>query len=288
MMLCLIGTLPIKDLGIRTGKAHFENGKLLIDDLRLEPSLGTSVMTSAACLTCQSLGIDEPHLITVGDIGDGKGSTTLYRSLSSHVAQLNPAVLGMHYIMPNITHIKMVLESFGDIKERMKIIADAGSMYAAKAAGVEGSFDIFTPDAGEMAYLADPDATHPAYVKHLLFSINPSEIETLIQQAYKNGNIPHTILVKGPIDYIVHEGVVTQTIQSPSHPAMEAIGGTGDSLTGILSALVAAGYEQVDACIRAARINRIAGELAHPNPSTPVAKIIENIPNAVKEVNVCA
>jgi len=129
------------------------------------------------------------------------------------------------------------------------LIADAGAMYAAKAAGLAQEIDIFTPDAGEMAYLADPEATHPAYVEHLLFELDASEVVTLIKKAYETGNTPKILLVKGPVDYVVEEGEVVEAIDEPSISAMEPIGGTGDSLAGILSALIYGGYEKVDACL---------------------------------------
>jgi hypothetical protein len=285
-MLYLIGTLPFKNLEIVSGSIEFNEGKLSVGDLALVPHLGTAAMAAAACSSCKALGIDPPCLFTAGDTGDASGSTKLYRYLSTWGAPPNASVLCMHYLMPNITHIKMAVSSLRKGTD-MTIIADAGSMYAAKAAAIESSFDIFTPDAGEMAYLADPDATHPAYVKHLLFTIEPSEIETLIQKAYENGNLPQTLLVKGPVDYIVNDGRIVQTVDNPSRPAMEAIGGTGDSLTGILCALIAAGINRINACILAARVNRIAGELAHSNPATSVGEIIAQIPNALKEVSPC-
>ena len=170
----------------------------------------------------------------------------------------------------------------------MTLIADAGAMYAAKAAGLAQKIDIFTPDAGEMAYLADPKATHPAYVKHLLFELDTSEVVTLIKKAYENGNTPKILLVKGPVDYIVEEGEVVETIDGPSISAMEAIGGTGDSLTGILSALIYGGYEMVAACMKAAKINRVAGKLAQPDPATSILDIVAKIPDALKEVGLCA
>jgi len=51
-------------------------------------------------------------------------------------------------------------------------------MYAAKAASLTHHFTVMTPDAGETAFLADENATHPAYIKrHFLngFSARLSE-----------------------------------------------------------------------------------------------------------------
>ena len=287
-MFAIMGTLPFDEMGLKTGKATFEGGSLKVEDFELTPSLGTSVMVASACITCEALNLEPPYFVTAGDIGDGKRSKELYSYMAANLGTLDVTVLAMHYIMPDIPGMRDILNSLRETREGVTLIADAGAMYAAKAAGLAQEIDIFTPDAGEMAYLADPKATHPAYVEHLLFELDASEVVTLIKKAYETGNTPKILLVKGPVDYVVEEGEVVETINEPSISAMEAIGGTGDSLTGILSALIYGGYEKVDACIKAARINRIAGKLAQPDPSTSISHIIDKIPDALKEVRLCA
>jgi NAD(P)H-hydrate repair Nnr-like enzyme with NAD(P)H-hydrate dehydratase domain len=118
--------------------------------------------------------------------------------------------------------------------------------------------------------------------------LDASETVTLIKKAYKHGNVPDVLLVKGPIDYIVKKGEIVEIVDEPSIPALEAIGGTGDSLTGILSALIYAGKEKIEACIKAARINRIAGKLANPDPATSILGMITKIKDALKEAKLCA
>lgn len=286
-LLALVGTLPFEEMELKAGETTFEGGNLKMGDFEVMPGLGTSAMVASACITCKALNLESPYFITSGDIGDGKRSKELYQYVAAKLATLNPTVLTMHYIMPDIAGMTDILNSVRERRKKMTMIADAGAMYAAKATGLAQKIDIFTPDAGEMAYLADPKATHPAYVEHLLFEVDPSEVITLIQKAYESGNAPKILLVKGAIDYIVEDGQVVDTIDEPSISAMEAIGGTGDSLTGILSALIYGGYEMVDACIKAARINRIAGKLAQPNPATSIVGIINKIPDALKEVKLC-
>jgi NAD(P)H-hydrate repair Nnr-like enzyme with NAD(P)H-hydrate dehydratase domain len=90
--------------------------------------------------------------------------------------------------------------------------------------------------------------------------------------------------VKGSPDYIAKDGEILATVNAPDVPAMECIGGTGDTITGLVSALACAGYDLVDAALYAARINRVAGLLAHPTPATHIAEIIRNIPAAMQQV----
>jgi len=65
---------------------------------------------------------------------------------------------------------------------------------------------------------------------------------------------------------------------------MEAIGGTGDTLTGIVTALIGTGMEVAKAAIIAARVNRLAGSYAKPTPATQVMDIIQHIPTALAKI----
>jgi NAD(P)H-hydrate repair Nnr-like enzyme with NAD(P)H-hydrate dehydratase domain len=163
------------------------------------------------------------------------------------------------------------------------MIADAGSMYAAKAAGLAPCFDVFTPDASEMAFLADPDASHPAYIARHLFDADISRTPELVVAAYQHRNAPRVLLVKGSTDYVVDSGDIVATVDGPNVPALEAVGGTGDTITGLVSAFVYAGLELHEAAIVAARSNRVAGKFAKATPATKVRQIIGQFDAVFKE-----
>ena len=80
------------------------------------------------------------------------------------------------------------------------------------------------------------------------------------------------------------ENQILATIDRPSFEAMEAIGGTGDTLTGILSALCAAGFPPAEAAILAAKANRVAGRFVDLTPETQIVELIDAIPRALAEV----
>jgi NAD(P)H-hydrate repair Nnr-like enzyme with NAD(P)H-hydrate dehydratase domain len=92
------------------------------------------------------------------------------------------------------------------------------------------------------------------------------------------------LLVKGATDYIARDGEILATITEPNIAAMEAIGGTGDTITGIVAALIYGGYEIVEASIYTAHINRIAGLLCSPTPATHIGELISQIPQALIQV----
>lgn len=281
-MLVAVGTVPVKGLPLTMGFYEFENGKLVINELELPLVNGTSAMMAATSAVCNTLGLENPYAILAGDIGIGDGSKLIYRflgdSFNSPSSSLR-TVIAMHYIKPNVLYATKTVKA---IKKRMNaiLVADAGSMYVAKAAGIARDFDLFTPDPGEMAFLADPEAIHPAYVRNYIFD-SISDVPKLIKQAYEHSNVPRVLLVKGIVDYIVDNGEIVDEVMEPCIPALEPIGGTGDTLTGIVTALISYGYNVVDAAIQAAKVNRIMGSLSIPNPSTKFWELIPNISKAL-------
>lgn len=70
-------------------------------------------------------------------------------------------------------------------------------------------------------------------------------------------------------------------VEEPSTEALEAIGGTGDIITGLLAGFTGIGWSITRACIASARISRAAGHASNPDPGTQVADIIRHIPEAL-------
>ena len=91
------------------------------------------------------------------------------------------------------------------------------------------------------------------------------------------------LIVKGKRDYIAQGGEILETINEPDVPTLEPIGGTGDTITGLVSALVYAGVTPKEAAIFACRTNRMAGKLVNPTPATKVKDIIDMFPRVCKE-----
>lgn len=68
------------------------------------------------------------------------------------------------------------------------------------------------------------------------------------------------------------------TISKPNVPELEAIGGTGDTITGMAAGFIHIGMEVAQAAILAAKSNRTAGLVAHAAPSTKVWELIQHFP----------
>ncbi|MBL0731899.1 MAG: sugar kinase, partial [Desulfosarcina sp.] len=152
-----------------------------------------------------------------------------------------------------------------------------------KMSGQAGAYDLFTPDIGELAFLADEKAPHPFYTRGFILH-EENRAPELISRAYANENAARYLLVKGKEDYLAdHEGIL-DSVKTHIKEAMEAIGGTGDTLTGIVAALLESGMKIKDAAITAAKVNRLAGYKARPTPATQVAEIINQIPSALSEI----
>lgn len=286
-MLVLVGTIPIDGLPLKHGFCKYEVDKLTIGDQVFEEkfvTLGTTAMVSAASATCQALGIQEPYAVVIGDTGMGEGTIKMLKFLNDEIGNLKPKVLTIHYILPSRDPFINLVDTVNKLEKRPCFIADAGALLNAKAVKLSRKFDLFTPDPGELSFLADEDAAHPAYVQHFIFEVDQTEIPRLSKEAFQHGDTPRHLFVKAAVDHIVVDGEVVAVIKEPLIPPLEAIGGTGDTITGIVSALIYSGLDITDACIKAAKINRLAGELANPTPATRIAQFIPYIPEAVKKV----
>jgi len=277
------GTVPIKDLPLTLGEAKFEGRFLRLNNCKIPCTQGTGAMISAALATTEYLKLDPPQVLVAGDTGDGKGSKSIYEYLIQKVPEISPGVLALHYILPDIARMRKVCESVDGCSKKPIMVADASSMYAAKAAGLASKFDIFTPDATEIAFLADPGATHPAYINKHLFDTDITRTPELVATAYQIKSASRLLLVKGAIDYVVKEGNIIDTITEPNIPELEAIGGTGDTITGLVAAFAYAELELHEAAIIAARANRMAGKYAQATPATKVLQIISQYQAVFKE-----
>jgi hypothetical protein len=282
-MMLLFGTLPDKNLPLTFGQVYRDGDFLSVDGKHFSRTQGTAAMISAALAITTHFKIESPYVLVAGDIGDGKGTRDIYQYLIDHVAEMSPDVLTMHYSLPIMALMKRVCESVESCRKRPFMIADAGAMYAAKGAGLASAFDIMTPDPSEIAFLADPQATHPAYISHYLFECDSSKIPEQIVTAFNNKSAARLLLVKGSTDYIAQEGKIVATIDEPNIPTLEPIGGTGDTITGLVSGLVYAGLEPKEAAIFACRTNRMAGKLAQPTPATSVKEIIDQFPRVCQD-----
>ena len=279
----IAGTVPYKDMPLTTGPVRLDGELLVVDSQRFACAQGTGAMISAALATTDYLKLEPPQVLVVGDVGDGKGSQQMYDYLIQNIDKLSPAVLSLHYCMPFMELFRELCKVIKKCKKRPFLIADAGAMYGIKGAGLAPEFDILTPDPTEIAFLADPKATHPAYIAHHLFQSELDKIPEWIATAYKNGGAARLLLVKGKTDYIASDGKILATINEPDVSVLEAIGGTGDTITGLVSALVYAGLKPHQAAIIAARTNRMAGKYAQPTPATKVKRIISQFHTVFRE-----
>jgi hypothetical protein len=282
-MLLIAGTVPVKDLPLTTGQVSRDGEHLMVNSRHIPCTQGTGTMIDSALATTKYLGVETPYALVVGDDGRGEGSNAMYRYLIENTPELPLDVLALHYCLPNMGLTRRLCSALKNCVRRPRLVADAASMYAAKAAGLAPEFDIFTPDATEMAFLADPNATHPAYISRHLFDTDATRIPQLVADAYRQNSAAEVMLVKGAIDYVTKKGEIITRIDKPDVPALEAIGGTGDTITGLVSAFLYAGLEPHEAAIIAARANRVAGQYAGVTPATRVRQIISHFPEVFRE-----
>ncbi|MDW8136772.1 MAG: NAD(P)H-hydrate dehydratase, partial [Thermodesulfobacterium sp.] len=263
-MLGIIGTIPEESFPLIFSSAKLKNdNSLLLEVNKREVPIerGTPALIASACKVLEFFDKGEPLVYLVGDIGRGKGSRELYSFLTEDLKKYAFKVLTFHYLLPEVDSCNKLIFTLEELPFKPFLIADAGFMYVVKMASYAEFFDLFTPDPGELAFLADERAPHPFYTRGFLLQ-EEDRVEDLVRRAHQHKNLSKYLLVKGRWDYVVVEGKVVEIIKEPLVEVLEVIGGTGDTLTGIVSALIFCGFEPVQACIIASKVNRLAGYLA--------------------------
>jgi len=282
-VLAIAGTVPSEGFPIVSGEITLDDNHIRICDERISVNRGTPALIAAAIKTAETLGQPAPFVYLVGDIGRGKGSRRLYKYLTDHLPQSDFQTLTFHYLQPIVHWHERLQQALHEMKELPILIADAGFMYAAKMSGKSSLYDLFTPDIGELAFLADEKAPHPFYTRGFILH-DENRVSDLIARAYTHNNAARFLLVKGKQDYLADRQGILETVDRPMEEALEAMGGTGDTLTGIVSALIDSGMAIREAAVVAMKANRLAGHYAKPTPSTQIIEVIHHIPEALSEI----
>lgn len=283
-MIGIVGTVPDLQFPVTHGRVYLDGAHLMIGGHKISVHRGTPALLAAAIAASGWINGQDIYAFLVGDIGKGDGSRQLYRFLAQHLPEFKDIqILTFHYLQPDVDWHNKVLFSVEAMTPRPILIADAGFMYAAKMSGQASCYDLFTPDVGELAFLADEFAPHPFYTRGFILHQNDN-VRELIQRAYLYRNASKYLLVKGKQDTIADEIKIIETVDQPSFEVMEAIGGTGDTLTGLLTVLCGAGYQPAEAAVLAAKVNRWSGFYADPSPETQIAELVCKIPHALSKI----
>lgn len=294
-MWLIVGTVPDADFALRPDDVFSESrvdGEALIlpDNRRVPVRRGTAALAATALLACAACGFPAPRLLLAGDTGSGSGSRAAYAWLEKRLPALPAGLPGgltgltFHYLFPDVDWHNRVLLVLQALTPKPLLAADAGFMYAAKMSGYADSYDLFTPDLGELAFLADEKAPHPFYTRGFLLA-EEEDIPGLLERARRHGNCPPNLIVKGRVDHIVYGGEISATVSSPSVPAMECIGGTGDLVMGLATAFLAGGLPLGLATLAAARAARLLARHCAPTPATQVGELIARLPAVLQAEN---
>ncbi len=282
-MLGIAGTVPLEEIPLLVGGVAMDGDSLRIEGRCVPADRGTAALIGAAVKTTEVLGTPPPVAYIAGDVGRGVGSRNLYKHLVDTFVESAFHTVTFHYLQPIVHWHNRLQQVIHDMEQRPLLIADAGFMYVAKMSGHAPMYDLFTPDMGELAFLADETAPHPFYTRGFILH-DENRVPDLINRAYEHNNAARLLVVKGKTDYLADRGGIRCEVANPSEEVMEAIGGTGDTLAGILSALISSGMEMERAASVAMKANRLAGSYARPTPATQIIDIIHHIPKALEDV----
>lgn len=279
----ICGTVPEEGERLDFGQLSLHEETLRLSGHEHSIVRGTPALMAAACIASKTIGGLAPYALLAQDTGTGKGSRALYEKLCSLLPTLALEGITFHYLLPDVDWQIKILASLDEMAVRPLLVADAGYMYAVKMSNCAPEFDLFTPDAGELAFLADEEAPHPFYTRGFLLA-DEGDTPKMVQRAVETGGAAKNMLVKGKTDHIVVQGKVVGTVTEPSLPPMEAIGGSGDTVTGIVSALLAHGLPMTQACRMAAKTNRLMGQKAQVTPATQIHELLMYLPTALQEI----
>ncbi|HSQ22573.1 MAG TPA: sugar kinase, partial [Coriobacteriia bacterium] len=227
MSLLVVATYPVSGGPILEGVVTLEDdGALVIGGTRIPSSQGTSAMLGAAVQVASHLKVPPPHALVAGDRGRGDGTRHVFEHLLEVAARVQPSIIAFHYMQPIMALMRHAVGELAGAVPGVMLVADAGGMYAAKAAGLAPRFELMTPDVGEVGFLADPAVTHPAYVSHYLFGNNGFDPVALAAKAYESGGSARVLLIKGVRDHVARDGAIVEVVDEPCVPELEAIGGT--------------------------------------------------------------
>ena len=210
----IVGTVPYEDFPLVYAPCALADGKLRVGDRALPIIRGTPALLAAACSAGDVLGLDPPWALMAGDIGRGDGSVRVYRHLVEDSRDYNERLIVFHYLQPDVDWHNKILMRIEELNDKPLLMADAGYMYVAKMSGFASSYDLFTPDAGEMAFLADETAPHPFYTRGFLLQ-EEEEVPQLIRRAYENENSARYLLVKGRKDLVASIDGIMAEISEP-------------------------------------------------------------------------
>ena len=278
-VIVLVGTVPYKT-DVYTGIARIDEDYLYIEKTRFNIERGTAAMAASCAQICRFYGLPMPLCIFGGDISDGKGTELMFQNLNLDIVKYNSEIVTLHYMFPKIAYGEPFVTKINSLPRKPQLVADAGGMYLMKTIKQSQFFDVFTPDEGELLFLADEYASHPLYVRSELIN-KITDKDSLVQSAYRNGNTAKTIIVKGKTDYIYREGIRVKEYKGPDIPAMEAIGGTGDTITGMLTGLRFG--KEGDPDYKALVINRLIGKHIKCTPATQIKEFITAIPIVLED-----
>jgi NAD(P)H-hydrate repair Nnr-like enzyme with NAD(P)H-hydrate dehydratase domain len=279
----IAGTVPYEDFPVVKGPCSFDGGKLYVANAQVPVARGAPALIAAATLASRVLETEPPTALLAGDIGNGRGSVKVYGNLVERLPQLFDSLMVFHYLQPDLDWHNRILLCLQELSQKPKLVADAGYMYVAKMSGFADFYDLFTPDIGELAFLADESAPHPFYTRGFLLQ-EEDTAEELITRAYQHDNAAQYLLVKGKRDLVASKEGIIHRICEPCVENMEPIGGTGDTVTGLAAALIQSGAPIAEAAGSAALVNRFMGLYSNPTPAYSVLDLLQKLEDALVEV----
>jgi NAD(P)H-hydrate epimerase len=207
-----------------------------------------------------------PNLIVVPlvDVKLTRGS--VQKLLGIIPKELDSATMGMGLGIQDREAIRILIRSLLD--RAVMLSLDASCLVPEILPDIQDKKVVVTPHAGEF--------------RRLFGELPPDNVKqrtTMVEKYAKANGV--TVLLKGPTD-IVSDG--TQTYLNPKNIAAMTVGGTGDVLSGVVSAMLAKNKNPIHAASAAVFVNGKAGYLAQKKYGLHIVAtdLLDFIPFAMK------
>lgn len=194
--------------------------------------------------TAQVIASMSPDLITVkldGNHLDPSSVGVIEELLAKATAVVMGPGMGLH--QDSVKAVKQLLQTFE--KRRLPLLLDADALKAFASFKHKVNFPVVvTPHPGEYKILTDEEV--------------PKELDDRVKHVRKTADeLGITVLLKGHVD-IVSDGQSLK-LNLTGNPGM-TVGGTGDTLSGIVGAFLSQGFSPFKSAVAGAFINGAAGD----------------------------
>lgn len=248
------------------GGSYLYHGAPILSSIAALRSGVDLVYTCVPKINVASTRAYSPNLIVVPMVDAKLTRGSVQKLLGMIPKELDSATIGMGLGIQDREALKILINSLLDRSVMLSL--DASALVPEILSLIKDKKVVVTPHAGEFRRLFGEMPTE-----------NVKQRSVLVEKYAKVNGV--TILLKGPTD-IISDG--STTYLNPKNIAAMTVGGTGDVLSGIVSAMLSKNKNPIQAASAAVFVNGKAGLMAQKKYGLHIVAtdLLDFIPSAIK------